>query len=260
MAGSSSTSSTSRGQAAAAGGQRGYEIVHTSPGLEVGVYVLVAPEPDRQQHEDDEVYIVLEGPARSGRGRGDRPRRGPGDVRRRPRRAPLHRLRAPQPARHLHPADVTPVVAATGAGVARLDSAETPGRSSSPRTAAASPAWPAIPATRLPRRRRSRNRRLEERRRRWSWERLDFPHEDVFSVAVSGADGAIYAGCEPSMLFVNRDRGESWTELRACGRSPRRRPGAFRPALDVARALDRAEPARRAPPARRDRAGRRDAK
>jgi hypothetical protein len=27
----------------------GYEIVHTSPGLEVGVYVLVAPEPDRQQ-------------------------------------------------------------------------------------------------------------------------------------------------------------------------------------------------------------------
>lgn len=44
----------------AAGG--GYEIVHESPGIEVGVYVLVAPEPDRQQpHEDDEVYIVLEG-------------------------------------------------------------------------------------------------------------------------------------------------------------------------------------------------------
>lgn len=44
----------------AAGG--GYEIVHESRGLELGVYVLVAPEPDRQQpHEDDEVYIVLEG-------------------------------------------------------------------------------------------------------------------------------------------------------------------------------------------------------
>ena len=44
----------------AAGG--GYEIVHDSPGLELGVYVLVAPEPDRQQpHEDDEVYVVLEG-------------------------------------------------------------------------------------------------------------------------------------------------------------------------------------------------------
>ena len=40
----------------------GYEIVHTSPGLELGVYVLVAPEPDRQQpHDDDEVYVVLEG-------------------------------------------------------------------------------------------------------------------------------------------------------------------------------------------------------
>ncbi|MDQ3890241.1 MAG: cupin domain-containing protein [Actinomycetota bacterium] len=40
----------------------GYEIVHKSPGLEVGVYVLVAPEPDRQQpHEDDEIYVVLEG-------------------------------------------------------------------------------------------------------------------------------------------------------------------------------------------------------
>ena len=43
-------------------GTGGYEVVHTSPGLEVGVYVLVAPEPDRQQpHEDDEVYIVLDG-------------------------------------------------------------------------------------------------------------------------------------------------------------------------------------------------------
>ena len=44
----------------AAGG--GYEIVHESRGLEIGVYVLVAPEPDRQQpHADDEVYMVLEG-------------------------------------------------------------------------------------------------------------------------------------------------------------------------------------------------------
>jgi mannose-6-phosphate isomerase-like protein (cupin superfamily) len=40
----------------------GYEVVHESPGLEVGVYVLVAPEPDRQQpHEDDEIYLVLDG-------------------------------------------------------------------------------------------------------------------------------------------------------------------------------------------------------
>jgi mannose-6-phosphate isomerase-like protein (cupin superfamily) len=45
---------------AEAGG--GYEVVHESTGLEVGVYVLVAPEPDRQQpHDDDELYVVLEG-------------------------------------------------------------------------------------------------------------------------------------------------------------------------------------------------------
>ena len=43
-------------------GDGGYEIVHRSPGLELGVYVLIAPEPDEQQpHEDDEVYVVLEG-------------------------------------------------------------------------------------------------------------------------------------------------------------------------------------------------------
>jgi mannose-6-phosphate isomerase-like protein (cupin superfamily) len=40
----------------------GYEIVHESAGLEIGVYVLVAPEADQQQpHEDDELYVVLEG-------------------------------------------------------------------------------------------------------------------------------------------------------------------------------------------------------
>ncbi len=45
---------------AEAGG--GYQIMHASQGLELGVYVLVAPEPDRQQpHADDEVYVVLQG-------------------------------------------------------------------------------------------------------------------------------------------------------------------------------------------------------
>ena len=40
----------------------GYEKVHESAGLEIGVYVLVAPEPDMQQpHDDDEVYVVLSG-------------------------------------------------------------------------------------------------------------------------------------------------------------------------------------------------------
>jgi mannose-6-phosphate isomerase-like protein (cupin superfamily) len=43
-------------------GNGGYEVIHQSAGLELGVYVLVAPEPDRQQpHADDEVYVVLEG-------------------------------------------------------------------------------------------------------------------------------------------------------------------------------------------------------
>jgi mannose-6-phosphate isomerase-like protein (cupin superfamily) len=40
----------------------GYDVVHTSPGLEIGVYVLVAPEEDRQAaHSFDEVYVVLGG-------------------------------------------------------------------------------------------------------------------------------------------------------------------------------------------------------
>ncbi|MFL5917661.1 MAG: cupin domain-containing protein [Gaiellaceae bacterium] len=40
----------------------GYEVVHESAGIELAVYVLVAPEADRQQpHADDEIYVVLEG-------------------------------------------------------------------------------------------------------------------------------------------------------------------------------------------------------
>jgi mannose-6-phosphate isomerase-like protein (cupin superfamily) len=43
-------------------GPGGYEILHESPGLELGVYELVAPERDGQEpHEDDEIYVVLEG-------------------------------------------------------------------------------------------------------------------------------------------------------------------------------------------------------
>ena len=40
----------------------GYEVVHESPGLEIGVYVLLAPASDRQTpHAFDEVYVVLDG-------------------------------------------------------------------------------------------------------------------------------------------------------------------------------------------------------
>ena len=45
-----------------AGAGGGYEVVHESPGLELGVYVLVAPQPDGQTpHLFDEVYVVLDG-------------------------------------------------------------------------------------------------------------------------------------------------------------------------------------------------------
>lgn len=43
-------------------GPGGYEVFFDSPALELGVYVLVAPEPDDQEpHDHDEIYVVLEG-------------------------------------------------------------------------------------------------------------------------------------------------------------------------------------------------------
>ena len=40
----------------------GYEVFFQSPSLELGVYVLAAPEPDDQEpHDRDELYVVLEG-------------------------------------------------------------------------------------------------------------------------------------------------------------------------------------------------------
>jgi mannose-6-phosphate isomerase-like protein (cupin superfamily) len=43
-------------------GPGGYEVFFDSPALELGVYVLVAPEPDDQEpHDQDEIYVVLEG-------------------------------------------------------------------------------------------------------------------------------------------------------------------------------------------------------
>jgi mannose-6-phosphate isomerase-like protein (cupin superfamily) len=40
----------------------GYEVVFDSPAIELGIYVLVAPQPDEQQpHDQDEIYVVLEG-------------------------------------------------------------------------------------------------------------------------------------------------------------------------------------------------------
>src|SRR3954454_22618795 len=46
------------------------------------------------------------------------------------------------------------------------------------------------------------------------WDRVELPERDVFSVAISPADGTLYAGTEPSRLFALRDCPE-WTELEA---------------------------------------------
>src|SRR5713101_1822514 len=48
-----------------------------------------------------------------------------------------------------------------------------------------------------------------------SWQDMSLPQSDVFSLAVSPADGSIYAGCEPSMLFRSTDGGQTWHELEA---------------------------------------------
>jgi photosystem II stability/assembly factor-like uncharacterized protein len=53
-----------------------------------------------------------------------------------------------------------------------------------------------------------------------SWRELPFPQRDVFSVAISPADGAVYAGCEPSALFRSDDGGETWRELESLRHIP----------------------------------------
>jgi photosystem II stability/assembly factor-like uncharacterized protein len=53
-----------------------------------------------------------------------------------------------------------------------------------------------------------------------TWRDAGLPVPDVFSVAISAADGAFYAGCEPSMLFRSEDRGRTWRELSALREIP----------------------------------------
>lgn len=60
------------------------------------------------------------------------------------------------------------------------------------------------------------------------WERMELPAPDVFSVAIGPADGALYAGTEPSRLFVLRDEG-GWTELEALQDIPSRGRWSFPP-------------------------------
>lgn len=53
-----------------------------------------------------------------------------------------------------------------------------------------------------------------------TWRNLNLPEMDVYSLAVSPVDGALYAGTEPSKLFRSTDRGESWHEMEALRRLP----------------------------------------
>jgi hypothetical protein len=48
-----------------------------------------------------------------------------------------------------------------------------------------------------------------------TWVDCALPAAAVFSLAVSAADGAVYAGTEPSALYRSDDRGASWHELEA---------------------------------------------
>lgn len=61
-----------------------------------------------------------------------------------------------------------------------------------------------------------------------SWEQVDLPERSVFSVAIGDADGSLYAGTEPSRLFVSRDGGR-WSELEALQRIPSRDHWSFPP-------------------------------
>jgi len=55
------------------------------------------------------------------------------------------------------------------------------------------------------------------------------PETEVFSVAVSAIDGAVYVGTEPSWLFRSRDGGASFEELQALQRIPSKPRWSFPP-------------------------------
>lgn len=53
-----------------------------------------------------------------------------------------------------------------------------------------------------------------------TWQDQALPERDVFSLAVSRADGSVYAGTEPSRLFKSIDGGASWREMEALRHLP----------------------------------------
>lgn len=62
-----------------------------------------------------------------------------------------------------------------------------------------------------------------------TWQNLELPQADVFSLAVSRADGAVYAGTEPSRLFKSVDGGQGWRELEGLQEIPSRAEWSFPP-------------------------------
>jgi photosystem II stability/assembly factor-like uncharacterized protein len=63
-----------------------------------------------------------------------------------------------------------------------------------------------------------------------TWEETgELPERDVFSLAVSAADGALYVGTEPSRLFRSRDGGDAFEELTALQKIPSRPSWSFPP-------------------------------
>jgi len=62
-----------------------------------------------------------------------------------------------------------------------------------------------------------------------TWSDCALPEPYVYSLAVSPADGAVYAGTEPSRLFRSRDGAGTWEELEALQAIPSRPSWSFPP-------------------------------
>ena len=62
-----------------------------------------------------------------------------------------------------------------------------------------------------------------------TWSEAGLAGEQIFSVAVSAADGAVYAGTEPSALYRSDDGGETWRELAGLLELPSRPTWSFPP-------------------------------
>ena len=62
-----------------------------------------------------------------------------------------------------------------------------------------------------------------------TWTDCGLPEPEVFSLAVSAANGAVYAGCEPSALFRSDDDGGTWRALEGLLDLPSRPSWSFPP-------------------------------